>query len=398
MSTVVERCQTTRTGGGTSRLALAAPFRALRLVICGTALVGLITSAAAGTDPESDETITNEEFVREVLESGIENVQQSEFENRPQVLPLLGRALRERNRRELRPFLDVCSKMVLGTDHRAALVARAEMLALLYAPDRELSDAAMETLSPLLLSASEWVDEHSSEWTKAEREVGGRRVLFGQHDTVDFQDLDFASSKLTYLRIVNVVSPRKPGALETIENVGPDSLYCNSLPLRDADLKYLAGLSNFVLFELNETNITGSGLRDLDMPNLRFVHLYGCPVKDDTVGLIDIPTLELLDLQHTGITDMGLGAIRPGRICALWINGTRITTEGLSALARFEQLYELSVDGKLLSKLAIMHLAACRKLGRIRVQGPLAEGMTREKLVAALPECDIEIDDSTDSE
>jgi hypothetical protein len=398
MTTVLERGQITRNGGRTSRWGLAAPFRALRLVVCGTALVGLITSAAAGADPESDETITNEEFVRKVLEKGLVDIPLSELEARPQALPLLSREVIKGDRSELRAFLYVCSKLVAGEDLRAALIARAEILALLYSRDRELSDTAQEMVTPLMLSASEWVDEHSAEWAKAIRNVYGDRVLFDQHDIVRFEDLDFDPSKFAYLRIVNIPSPRSRDATKAIGNVGPQTLVFDRTRLLDADLKYLAGLSNVVLLELNETKITGSGLRDLDMPNLRFVHLYGCPVGDNTVGQIDIPTLELLDLQFTDITDMGLGAIRPGSISKLWIHGNKITAEGLSTLDRFQHLDSLSVDGKVLDETGLLHLKRCGKLRTIHVQGPLPEGMTREKLVAALPDCEFDIDDSTDSE
>jgi hypothetical protein len=398
MKRVVEWGQTTYTGGPTSSRTLVAALRTLRMVMCGAALVGLIASAAAGADPDSDETITNEEFVRKVLEKGLVDFPLFELEARPQALPLLSREVIKGDRSELRAFLYVCSKLVPSDDLRAALIARAEILALLYSRDRELSDTAQEMVTPLMLSASEWVDEHAAEWAKSIRDVYGDRVLFDQHDIVRFEDLDFDPSKFAYLRIVNIPSPRSRDAGKAIGNVGPEALVFQGTPLKDADLKHLAGLSSVELLVLSETQVTGAGLHDLAMPNLRSVHLCVCPVSDTTVGQIDIPSLDLLDIQYTEITDMGLAAIRPGAISRLRIHGNKITAEGLSTLARFEHLRSVSIDGKALDESGVAHLKRCRTLRRIYVAGPLADGMTREKLVDAFPECDIEIDDSTDSE
>jgi hypothetical protein len=138
--------------------------------------------------------------------------------------------------------------------------------------------------------------------------------------------------------------------------------------LGDAEMKYIAQLTQLRALDLGYSNISDHGLENLK-------------------GLAD---LRELNLSSTGITDRGLEALRPlVKLDTLYLNDVVITDEGLAHIRGMPELRTLALSGTRVTDAGLKHLEATKQLrfvnlGKTRVT---EEGV--KKLQKALPNCEI---------
>lgn len=327
-------------------------------------------------DDDSDDA-----FIDRVISSGGREIPIIEFQRHADVLPKLSQVVQARmDDSVMRAVVEAYAVIAIDGDFLAAKITRAELLKL----------AESERLARMALAD---MDVNAKKWLGSNAELTGTYpdcdVVIHSHDELDVK-------KLTYLRMLRDRSPeeilnasrpsRARNPWEDWES-GPNALCLIDVNFKDADLQYIAGLSNIVRLELCGTQVTGSGLKNLHLPKLELLHLAKCPVSDETAQLIDIPSLRLLDLAETKISDAALATIKAADIEGLWLMSTNITADGLAHLARFDKLEHLRIDGKIIDDKAIENLKKCTNLKVVTLYGELTLEMTQEKMQAMLPKC-----------
>ncbi len=117
------------------------------------------------------------------------------------------------------------------------------------------------------------------------------------------------------------------------------SLFCNvrgvhlsSLPVTDAELERLRGLTHVTSLYLDDTRVTDAGLEQIGwMTTLRVLLLSNTKTTDAGLGhLKGLTKLGRLDLDQTKITDAGLECLRcMPRLWSLHLDRTCVTDAGL---------------------------------------------------------------------
>ncbi|MBB2147589.1 c-type cytochrome domain-containing protein [Pedobacter gandavensis] len=119
----------------------------------------------------------------------------------------------------------------------------------------------------------------------------------------------YSLSKESPALAVNIYnkSVYKPEALKELEAVKKQivSLEMKGLPVRDEELKTIAGFENLNALNLNFTNIKGAGLKDLlVLANLKSLSLSGTKVTYSSIKpIMRMKSLEKLTLWNTGLSD-----------------------------------------------------------------------------------------------
>ena len=114
-------------------------------------------------------------------------------------------------------------------------------------------------------------------------------------------------------------------------------LTLESLPITDEGMNKLEPLKYVSRFILNESGITGKGLKTLTQFPLRRTisdaGLRGLPLTDeDAQTLTEFPRLGRLDISGTKITDRGLETLSALPLTMINVKGTKITEAGIAAL------------------------------------------------------------------
>lgn len=178
----------------------------------------------------------------------------------------------------------------------------------------------------------------------------------------------------------------------------------------DAGLSHLAGLSNVLYpwdslkrlhavrimsnlwrLDLSGTQVTGEGLRHLELLDLSELCLADCPVTDAGLANLkatNLSTLDLsgtkitdhwqyrgnvsnLDLSNTKLTDAAMAQVsKRVALAELHLEGTGVTDAGLSQLRGLESLKLLTLDAGGVSKAAVARFREARPTCRVLVAGP----------------------------
>lgn len=82
--------------------------------------------------------------------------------------------------------------------------------------------------------------------------------------------------------------------------------------------------------------------------NVKTVDLSTTQLSDQSLKLLtDCPDIEFLRLDSTNVTDSGMEFVLEAKtLRRIWINESRISGEGLAALAKLPRLSELKLDGR----------------------------------------------------
>lgn len=110
--------------------------------------------------------------------------------------------------------------------------------------------------------------------------------------------------------------------------------------IADQDLRCLAGQWRLRSLSLEDTRVTGDGLRHLCGIHLTTLNLDGTPVTDAGLRhLRELHSLKTLFLEDTGVSDAGLAHLaRLEELEVLHLGGTRISDNGLRELCGLTRL------------------------------------------------------------
>jgi hypothetical protein len=150
------------------------------------------------------------------------------------------------------------------------------------------------------------------------------------------------------------------------------SVVFTARPIGDDDLHFLRNKNGNQRLVLDSTRVTGDCFQDLSAAtDLRWLSLMSCPIGDD--GLAKLPPLarlELLDLDHTQITDAGLAhvaklkGLRKLMIC----RNKQLSDACLEHLKGLEELTELdALDTRITEKGARELQKSLPRLTTVRV-------------------------------
>jgi hypothetical protein len=114
-------------------------------------------------------------------------------------------------------------------------------------------------------------------------------------------------------------------------------LTMENVPVTDAGLERLRSASEIRRLILNESDVTGMGLRALaDLPlrrGLSNIGLRGLKITDsDLLVVKQFPNLRRVDLSGTRITDAGLKHLEGMKLDVVNVKGTKVTEQGAARL------------------------------------------------------------------
>ncbi len=168
----------------------------------------------------------------------------------------------------------------------------------------------------------------------------------------------------------------------------------SSMPVTDADLACLTGLSQLQRLDLSGTAVTDAGLQSLGaIVQLRQLVLANTKISDAGLGhLRGLVHLRVLNLATTPVTDAGLGPLRGLReLVELNLSNTKVTDAGLENLRSLARLQELDLSDCKITDAGLEGLGGLSQLRTLRlartaVSGPGLEyliGHPREAFIAS---------------
>jgi hypothetical protein len=176
--------------------------------------------------------------------------------------------------------------------------------------------------------------------------------------------------------------------------------------ITDEWLKYFVDLPNLEHLFLNNTNITGEGLGQLEKnKKLRLLSLSGATVNDSTLKIIEnLANLRILYIDQTSVTDDGMIYLaRLSRLRYLEFFSNKGITD-VGALGELKNLEVFHCDSELVIKADFNNMKRLTQLKRIYVQ----KGLERSELLELrkiirniLPTCTVDAaynEDSTEQE
>ena len=194
------------------------------------------------------------------------------------------------------------------------------------------------------------------------------------------------------------------------------SLELLHLPLHDAGLGQLSGLTNLTRLSLQETQISDAGLAHLSsLPNLTELNLHRTQVSDAGLAhLSSLPSLTYIGLGLTQITDAGLmhlssisnltglsvwntqvsdaGLAHLSPLTSLRVLGlgsTRITDAGLTSLPGLTSLTNLSFSNTGITDAGLTSLSGLTSLNFVNLKSTNVTRAGISELQASLPGCRI---------
>ncbi len=163
------------------------------------------------------------------------------------------------------------------------------------------------------------------------------------------------------------------------------TLSVKGTPVTDRGVEAVSGLGLSSLF-LSGTQITDQSLKTISsFKQMQRLSIRACRrVKGDGIRhLIDLPTLQYLDLENCPLNPAGIASLgRLKHLIALEFGGSGVTTDGIKVLSRIETLEYLNVDG---TRIEAAWIPILGKLPRLRSL-VLNACSIEPKAVAAIPE------------
>jgi hypothetical protein len=238
-------------------------------------------------------------------------------------------------------------------------------------------------------------------------------------EMVNFKGLKGTGAALAYLRgHTKLKRLHIDGVLVTDADLvhldGLTSLEWLNLPstqVSDAGLVHMERLVNLRQLVLNDTRVVGPGLAHLKgMAQLEGLHLARTLVRDlsslpplprlESLTLDDtevddsqmpsvarFPALDRLNLNHTGVTDVGLVALQgaKGSLRGLFLTGTKVTDAAAPALLKLEHLAGLSLADTKITDATLDQLSGLNGLRALDVSQTAVTDEGIARLRKALP-------------
>jgi Leucine-rich repeat (LRR) protein len=172
---------------------------------------------------------------------------------------------------------------------------------------------------------------------------------------------------MTALRRVEIMNQRFTDAgiahLSRLKNLEELWLDFND-QLGDASLAAVSGLTKLRVLRFYQAPLTDAGIAKIKgLTQLEDLQLGHALVGDEGMTTIGTFTkLKTLDLQHTRITDAGMERLKNLRLHWICINGTRVTSKGVAALAGMKDLEWLIAEETAVDDTAMETVAGFKHL------------------------------------
>lgn len=193
-----------------------------------------------------------------------------------------------------------------------------------------------------------------------------------KHGEIDFGKTYPSPGNFHLLRMLRI-APKKPSEIAPNRYFAPqiEMFMVHSAHFSDRDLWIVDRFNNICYMELSYSGVTGAAFRKGRWPHLEVLHLAGCPVTDNTVSLMKVPSLVVLDLLETQIGKAGLRQlnVNQGGIKELWVSSPHIKGRDLAVLQEYRNLQVVKVRAEIIDRAAIAALSECRQLEMICVTG-----------------------------
>jgi len=182
--------------------------------------------------------------------------------------------------------------------------------------------------------------------------------------------------------------PSEPYLLRYVVLSGMESVSDETLlrlqsftPLRGIDLSHtkitdhglalLGRMSKLEYVHLDHTHITDSGLAHLVDLNLIVLLLQGTPISSTGMSHVgSIRSLELLDLGDTAVSDSGIEPLsKLSRLWGLQLNNTKVSDNSMNLLQRLPKLDTLDLRDTKVSDAALTQLEPIKRLRTLRFRG-----------------------------
>jgi hypothetical protein len=139
----------------------------------------------------------------------------------------------------------------------------------------------------------------------------------------------------------------------------PVRVHFPSVPVTDADLEPVEGLTQLRELFLSGSQITDAGLERLkELRQLEQLDLSATQVTDAGLKHLDgAAQLQMLNLCGTRVTDTGMQHLRKlTQLRRLWLIGTPVTGDGCEHLKGLTQLEDLNLSGTRVTDAGLEHL------------------------------------------
>lgn len=134
----------------------------------------------------------------------------------------------------------------------------------------------------------------------------------------------------------------------------------------DATLDVVAGIPTLDVLILRRTGITDDGLQAVTaLPKLRAIDLRNTNISDAGVAhLSGMTSLIDVQLEKSKVTDDGVSALVELPLKSLNLNYTAVTDEAMPAIGRITTLEQLQLDAARLTDVGMAHVGKLKKLRR----------------------------------
>jgi serine/threonine protein kinase len=163
--------------------------------------------------------------------------------------------------------------------------------------------------------------------------------------------------------------------------------------VNDHDLSVLAGLDHLRVLNLDNTEITDEGLKDVAAAG-KLVSLSLTSTQVTDAGLVQLKSLTALEdlrLDKLPISDAGLAHLTAfSRLKKLSLYQTKVGDDGLAHLKQLPALEELSLDDTAIGDAGLRHLSQSANLKKLKVWQTRVTPAGIEELRKALPRLQVQ--------
>ena len=166
--------------------------------------------------------------------------------------------------------------------------------------------------------------------------------------------------------------------------------------LKDADLALFSAFSELTDLSLEETKISGDGLKHIaELEKIEWLNLWDTKVDDKGLAhLKKLTALESLPVGRTAITDAGLLHLEKlPQLAYLGLRDTAVTDTGIKHLAKYPALTELNLRGTKVTDECIATLIRMKKLRKVWFGETKVSNGGVARLMKALPKCSVSLED-----
>ncbi|MEJ7594756.1 MAG: hypothetical protein WKF77_24780 [Planctomycetaceae bacterium] len=203
---------------------------------------------------------------------------------------------------------------------------------------------------------------------------------------MESDQVEVQSESLGLAEDEHIPSAELTQATEYLQNIGvtritESSIHASDTRIQDKDLKVFANFPEVTTISLGKTSIDGSGLKDLNCPQLESLLLFESQISDDTLKQLPVlPKLGRLSLADTNIDGSCLEHVAKfSEIDTLDLAGTKVTDESLAFLSSLKKLKRLDLRGTPITDVGIKHLLNCPELYVVNLSDT---GVTDEGAIA----------------